>query len=489
LLEASLSIHLLPLQKQGIYMSELNTTASEKAFDNSFWSILKEAIFGSNRDFTEGSIKQAIFILSVPMIFEMFAESLFAIVDIFYVGKLGATAIAVVGMTEIMMYVVYSVAIGISIAATSSVARRIGEKDKDGVAKAATHAIYLGLLASFLMSVTGIIFASDFLRLLGADADVIAEGTTFVQILLGGNVVVVFLFLLNAIFRGAGDASIAMRVLWIANLANIILCPIFIFGLDFGVTGAAIGTTIGRGIGVLLALHALFFGKRRFETRREHWKIDYSRLWRLIKIASPGVLQFTIQSASFMGLMPILAKFGSNAVAGYSVGWRIVIFAILPSVGLANAAATLVGQNLGAEKPDRAEKSVWTAALFNVIVQTSIGVLLVIFAEPLAKIFVDDPNVLPIAVSCLQIVSYGFFFYAVGMVLEGSFNGAGDAWTPTIMNFFVFWVFEIPLAYILAYHFEMGAQGVFWAMFLAFSMLAIVSAIVFKRGKWKLKQV
>jgi putative MATE family efflux protein len=298
-----------------------------------------------------------------------------------------------------------------------------------------------------------------------------------------------FLFLLNAIFRGAGDAAIAMRVLWIANLLNIILCPIFIFVLDFGVTGAAIGTTIGRGFGMAFAAYALFYGERRFEIRREHWRIDYSRLWRLVEIAAPGSLQFTIQSASFIGLIKVISGFGSQAIAGYSIGFRIVIFGILPSVGIANAAATLVGQNLGAGNPDRAEKAVWTTVFYNAIIQTSVGILFVIFADPIVRIFTDDPQVLPYAIDCLTIVSYGFFFYGVGMVLETSFNGAGDTWTPTWMNLFVFWLFEIPLAYLLAYQFGYGPDGVFWAIFLAFSMLTTVSAIMFKRGKWKLKQV
>jgi putative MATE family efflux protein len=470
-------------------MSELNNIASEKALDNTFWSVLKEAFWGSDRDFTKGSIPTAIFILSVPMIIEMFAESIFVIVDIFYVAKLGAEAVAVVAITESMMYLVYSVAIGISIGATASVARRIGEKDPDGAARAATHSIYLGVIASIIMGIIGVIFASSFLRLLGAAEEVIAEGVNFTRIMLGGNVVVMFLFLLNAIFRGAGDAAIAMRVLWIANILNIVLCPIFIFVLGWGVTGAAVGTTIGRGVGAALAAYALFYGRRRFEIRREHWKVDSSRLWGLTKIAAPATLQFTIQTASFLGLIRVVSGFGSDAVAGYSIGWRIVIFGILPSVGIANAAATLVGQNLGAGNPDRSEKAVWTAVLYNAIIQTSVGVLFVIFAEPIVRIFTDDPKILPYAIDCLTIVSYGFFFYAVGMVLETSFNGAGDTWTPTYLNFFVFWLFEIPLAYILAYHFQMGPDGVFWAIFLAFSMLTIVSAIVFRRGKWKLKQV
>lgn len=470
-------------------MSELNINASEKTFDNSFWSILKEAVRGSERDFTQGSIGTAIIILAVPMIIEMFAESLFAIVDIFYVSKLGADAVTVVAITETMMYVIFSVAMGISIGATASVARRIGEKDTDGAARAATHSVYLGLTAAVIMGIIGAIFAPNFLRLLGASENVISQGTNFTRIMLGGNVVVMFLFLLNAIFRGAGNAAIAMRVLWIANVFNIVLCPIFIFVLNCGVTGAAIGTTIGRGVGVAIAAYALFRGNSRFTIERKHWQIDYSRLWRLIKLGSPATLQFFIQTASFIGLIRVIAGFGSDAVAGYSIGWRIVIFGILPSVGIANAAATLVGQSLGAENPERAEKAVWTTVFYNAIIQTLVGVLFVIFAHPIVRIFTDDPNVTRYAVDCLTIVSYGFFFYGVGMVIETSFNGAGDTWTPTILNFFVFWLFEIPLAYLLAYKFEMGPDGVFWAIFLAFSMLTIVSAFVFKLGRWKLKKV
>jgi putative MATE family efflux protein len=470
-------------------MSELNGTASEKTLDNTFWSILKEAFAGSNRDFTEGSIGIAIFVLSIPMIIEMSAESLFVIVDIFYVAKFGADAVTAVALTETMMYLIFSVAIGISVGATASVARRIGEKDTEGAAKAATHTIYLGLLASIIMGIIGASLAPTFLSLLGSSEEVIAIGTNFTRIMLGGNVVVVFLFILNAIFRGAGNAAIAMRVLWIANMLNIILCPIFIFVFDLGVTGAAIGTTIGRGTGVAIAAYTLFRGNSRFTIYRRHWKIDYSRLWKIVKIASPATLQFFIQTASFIGLIRVVAGFGSDAVAGYSIGWRIVIFGILPSVGIANAAATLVGQSLGAEKPDRAEKAVWTTVFYNAIIQTSVGIVFVLFAQPIVRIFTNDPNVIRYGVDCLTIVSYGFFFYGVGMVVETAFNGAGDTWTPTYLNFFVFWLFEIPLAYLLAYYFGMGPDGVFWAIFLAFSMLTIVSTIVFKRGKWKLKQV
>ncbi len=474
-------------------MSVNSETPSSETVNNSFWSILREVFWGTSRDFTEGSIGVALFILSVPMIVEMAAEGTFAIVDIFFVARLGANAVAAVGITESMMYLIYSVAIGISIGATATVARRIGEKDPEGAAKAATHSIYLGLAASIILGTIGVIFAPVFLGLMGADANVIAEGTTFTRIMLGGNFVVMFLFLLNAIFRGAGDAAIAMRVLWLANILNMILAPCFIFGVwifpRLGVTGAAVGTSIGRGCGVLFAAYYMFRGEKRFTILASHWRIDPGRLWSLIKIASPGVLQLFIQTASWIGLVRVITGFGAQAVAGYQIGIRIVIFALLPSIGLSNAAATLVGQNLGAGKPDRSEKAVWTAAFYNVIVQTTIGVIFVIFAGQIAGIFTTDPQMLIFASDALRIIAYGFTFYAIGMVLETAFNGAGDTWTPTILNLFVFWLFEIPFAYLLAYRFGFGPQGVFWAITFAFSVLAVAAAILFRRGKWKLKMV
>jgi len=464
-------------------------TKSESGAPETFAAILREAIFGTERDFTEGSLGTAIFILSVPMVIEMLAEGTFAIVDIFYVAKLGAGAIAVVGITESIMYLVYSVAIGVSVGATATVARRIGEKDETGAARAATHSIYLGIIASALMGIIGIIFAPNFLSLMGAEESVVREGANFTRIMLGGNFVVLFLFLLNAIFRGAGDASVAMRVLWIANILNIILCPIFIFALKFGVTGAAIGTTIGRGVGVAYAGYYLFRGEKRFAIHAAHWKFDRELFLQLIKISAPAVLQFFVQTASWIGIVRVITGFGSVVVAGYQIGIRVVIFALLPSIGLSNAAATLVGQNLGAQKPARAEKAVWTAAFYNALVQTSIGLLFVIFAEPVSRIFTDDPQILPYAVDSLRIISYGFLFYAIGMVLETAFNGAGDTWTPTFLNLFVFWLFEIPLAYFLAYRTDLKAHGAFWAITISFSVLAVASAIVFRRGKWKLKKV
>jgi putative MATE family efflux protein len=339
------------------------------------------------------------------------------------------------------------------------------------------------------LGVIGVVMAPIFLSWIGASAAVVAQGANFTRIMLGGSGTVVFLFLLNAIFRGAGDAAIAMRVLWIANIINIIVCPIFIFWLDFGVTGAAIGTTIGRGVGVAYAAYHLFYGEKRFEIHARHWRLDHARMWRLITVSAPGALQYLIQTASWMGLVRVVSGFGSEAVAGYSIAIRVVIFALLPSVGLANAAATLVGQNLGAEKPERSEQAVWKAAFYNASVQTLIGILLVLFAGQIAGVFTNEPQVLAIATDALRIIAYGFFFYAIGMVVESAFNGAGDTWTPTYLNLFVFWLFEIPLAYVLAYHFGMKEHGAFWAITAAFSCLTLVSVPIFRMGRWKLKKV
>ena len=461
--------------------------------NNSFWSILREALFGSQRDFTTGSIGQAIFILSVPMIVEMFGESLFALVDIFFVAKLGADAVAVVGLTESMMALIYAVAIGLSIGATATVARRIGEKDTEGAAKSAAHVLYLGVIVSLGMSAIGIILAPTFLSLLGAEPQVVEMGVPFMRIMLGGNAAVVFLFLLNAIFRGAGDASIAMRVLWLANVLNMILAPCFIFGVSFfpelGVTGAAVGTTIGRGCGVLFAAWYLFRPGGRIHVDRESWRLDAGLLWKIIKLSSTAVLQFLIATASWSALVRVVAGFGSEAIAGYVIALRVVMFALLPSVGLSNAAATLVGQNLGAGKPERAEKSVWKAAFINAAFLGAVGLVFLIFAHAIVGFFTDDRSTLAYGTDALRIVAYGFVFYGFGMVLETAFNGAGDTRTPTYLNLFIFWLFEIPLAYVLAYRFGFGADGVFWAITIAFSLLAVASAILFNRGKWKLKTV
>ncbi len=466
---------------------------SAQTHDNSFWPVIKEAFRGSGRDFTSGPIWIALIILAIPMILEMSGESLFAVVDIFFVGKLGANSVAIVGLTESVMALVYAVAFGLAISATATVSRRVGEKDDDGAAKTAAHVIYLGILISLLMSAAGIIFAPYILKLLGAGPEVITEGARFMRIMLGGNAVVVFIFLLNSIFRGAGDAAIAMRVLLLANGLNMILSPCFIFGIgpfpELGVIGAAVGTTIGRALGVLFASWQLFRPGGRIHVSRESWKLDPSLLWKLSKLSSTSVLQLLIATASWTALMPILAGFGEKAIAGYVIALRVVMFALLPALGLSNAAATMVGQNLGADKPERSERSVWTAASFNASVYFSIGMVFIFFSHPIIGIFTDEPEVLAYGTSALHIIAYGFTFYGLGMVLETAFNGAGDTWTPTYLNFLIFWVFEIPTAYLLAYYYGLGPDGVFWAITVAFSLLAIASAILFRRGKWKLKVV
>jgi putative MATE family efflux protein len=444
------------------------------------------------------------------MILEMLMESIFAIVDIFFVAKLGADAVAVVGLTESMLAIVYAVAIGLSVGATATVARRTGEQDPEGAARSAAHAIYLGVAVSIVVSIVGIVFAPQFLAALGAEPQVIEQGVPFTRIMLGGNFVIVFLFLLNAIFRGAGDAAVAMRVLFWANLLNIILAPCFIFGKDIftvfsinapqwlldnwffprlDVVGAAVATTIGRGVGVLLAVSYLLRKSGRITIHRRHWTFDSAIFSNLYKIAAPAVLQFTIGTASWSALVRVVAGFGSEAIAGYVIGLRIIMFVLLPAVGLSNAAATLVGQNLGAGKPERAEASVWRAAYINAAVLGTVGLLFLFFSRWIVGLFTTEPSVLAYGTDALHIVAFGFVFYAFGMVLEASFNGAGDTWTPTYLNLFIFWLLETPLAYLLAYHFKMGPSGVFWAITIAFSMLAVCSAILFKRGKWKEKVV
>ena len=467
---------------------------SSMAEDNSFFSVVREAFVGTNRDFTKGSIPAALIILAIPMILEMSMESLFAIVDTFFVSKLGAESIAVVGLTESVLALIYAVGVGLSIGATATVARRVGEKDLDGAARSATHVVYLGVIVSLVMAAIGVIFAPGILRVLGAEPHVVELGVPFMRIMMGTNIVIVFLFLLNGIFRGAGDAAIAFRVLAIANGLNILFCPLFIFGIgpfpELGVTGAAVATVCGRGAGVVFAAWALF-GRRngRLEVRRDHWTFDPKLLWSLITLSVNAVLQFLIATASWSGLVMIVAGFGSVAIAGYQIGLRVIIFVLLPAVGLANAAATLVGQNLGAGQPDRAERSVWMAGFINAALLGFAGLFFVLFSDLVVSIFTTDPAVAGYGRDCLRIVGYGYAFYGLGMVMESSFNGAGDTWTPTYLNFFIFWLFEIPLAYVLAYRFDFGPQGVFWAITLAFSLLAIASALLFKRGKWKLKSI
>ncbi len=475
-------------------MSYQDESPAAEKVDRSFTSVLREAFIGTSRDFTKGPLLPALIILAIPMILEMSMEALFAIVDTFFVAKLGAEPVAVVGFTESVLALVYAVAVGLSIGATATVARRFGEQDLDGAARTATHVVYLGVIVSVVMGVAGLIFAADILRLLGAEPSVVELGTPFARIMFGTNVVIVFLFLLNGVFRGAGDAAIALRVLIVANGLNIILDPLFIFGVwifpEWGVTGAAVATVIGRAVGVTYAVWALFVRTNgRLNVRAEHWRFEAQLLWSLVRLSSTAVLQFLIATLSWSGLVMILAGFGTAALAGYQIGLRVIVFVILPAVGLANAAATLVGQNLGAGQPDRAERSVWLAGGLNAGLLGLAGLFFVIFPDLVVSVFTTDPQVAGYARDCLRIVGYGYAFYGLGMVMESSFNGAGDTWTPTYLNFFIFWMFEIPLAYLLSNRYGFGPQGVFWSITLAFSMLAIVSALLFKRGKWKLKEV
>lgn len=475
-------------------MSLNEAKPSVETVDNSILGVLREAFVGTSRDFTKGSIPAALIILAIPMILEMSMESLFAIVDTFFVSKLGAESIAVVGLTESILVLTYAVAIGLSIGATATVARRVGEQDLDGAARTATHIVYLGVIVALFMGAVGVIFAPQLFHLLGAEQHVIELGTPFMRIMLGTNIVIVFLFLLNGIFRGAGDAAIALRVLIIANGLNILFCPLFIFGVgpfpELGVTGAAVATVCGRGAGVLYAAWALFIRDNgRINVKREHWTFDPKLLWSLITLSATAVLQFLIATLSWTGLIMILSGFGTVALAGYQIGLRVIMFVLLPAVGLANAAATLVGQNLGAGKPERAERSVWTAGILNAALLGVAGAFFVFFSGAVVGIFTQEPEVSAFARDCLRIVGYGYAFYGLGMVMESSFNGAGDTWTPTYLNFIVFWVIEIPLAYVLSKHFNWGPQGVFWAITISFSILAVSAALLFKRGKWKLKTV
>jgi putative MATE family efflux protein len=454
---------------------------------------LREAILGTQQDFTEGSIGRAITLLAVPMVLEMAMESVFGIVDVFWVGRLGADAVATVGITESLLTLVFAIAMGLSMATTAMVARRVGEKDRAGAALAAVQAIAVGVVLSLPIGAIGFWMAPALLRLMGASPSIIATGSDYGAVMLGGNVTILLLFLLNAIFRGAGDATIAMRSLWFANLINIILDPCFIFGLGpfpkMGVTGAAVATTIGRGLGVVYQLFTLWRGQGRIRLSSAALRLDSEVMLRLVRVSIGGIFQFLIATASWLGLVRIIAFFGSTALAGYTIALRIIIFAILPSWGMSNAAATLVGQNLGAGKPGRAEQSVWKTAFYNMLFLVGIAFVFIIFAEPLIRLFTSDPAVVPIGTACLRFVSYGYGFYAYGMVMVQAFNGAGDTATPTKINLFCYWLFEIPLAYVLAIQAGLGANGVFLAITIAESTIAVVGILAFRRGRWRERKI
>jgi len=472
-------------------MEDVVTIPQEE--QQSLWSAVKESIRGSHRDYTRGPIGRAILLLAVPMVLEMIMESIFAVVDIFWVSHLGTDAAATVGLTESLMTLVYALAIGLSIGAMAMIARRIGEKNPDGAARAAVQSIALAVVVSIVIGAIGAPLAPKLLALMGGSPWVIEHGSAFTRVMLACNISVVMLFMINAIFRGAGDAAIAMRTLWLANWINILLGPCLIFGLGpfpkLGIVGAAIATSIGRGTGAIFALIKLCRSGGRIEIQRHHLRIEPSVIGRLIRLSATGTFQVFIGMASWIGLVRIISSFGSNAVAGYTFGIRVILFALLPSWGMANAAATMVGQALGAKNPERAERAVWKAGFYNMIFLGVVGLLFIFFAPQIIWFYTDDPNVAHYGVDCLRIVAYGFLFYAYGMVLGQSFNGAGDTWTPTIINLFVFWVWEIPLAYVLSVKVGMGPRGVFVAMMVAFSTLAVVSAAVFRLGRWKKKAV
>jgi putative MATE family efflux protein len=427
------------------------------------------------------------------MVMEMALESLFAVVDIFWVGRLGANATATVGLTESMLTLVFSVAFGLSLSTTAMVARRIGEKDPEGAAIAGVQAIALGLMVSLAVGVPCFLFAPNLLRAMGASPEIVATGSGYARICLGGSCAVVLLFLNNAIFRGAGDAAIAMRLLWVSNIINLVLDPCLIFGWGpfprMGVTGAALATFTGRSIGVAYQFYRLMRGTERLRILRSQVRLNWGVLLRLIRVSFTGILQFVIAHTSWIGLIRIVSIFGAAALAGYTIAIRIVIFVILPSWGLTNAAATLVGQNLGAGHPERAEKAVWRTGLYNVIFLGSIGIIFISFSEPIVRLFTSDPAVVPLGAACLRIISYGNLGYAYFMVMMQAFNGAGDTITPTIVNFFGFWLFEIPLAYWLAIPLRMHSNGVFYSIAIAESSMAVASTILFSLGKWKKQKI
>jgi len=460
---------------------------------NDWWTVVRDAVRGVPHDYTAGALGRGIVLLAIPMILEMAMESIFAVVDVFWVSRLGPDAIATVGLTESMLTLVYTAAMGLSIGVAATVARRIGEKRPDAAAEAAVQGIALGLGVAAVVAILGVTLAPRLLAVMGASPTVTAIGSGYTRMMLGGSATVLLLFLINAIFRGAGDAAIAMRVLWLANAINIVLGPCFIFGLGpfpkLGVTGAAVATTIGRGTGVLYQLYRLTRGDARVAIRRIHLALRPAIMANLLRLSGSGTFQVLVGTASYVGLVRIMSTFGSQVLAGYTIAVRILIFALLPSWGLANAAATMVGQSLGARDPDRAERAAWLASRYNMAVLGAVGLVFIILADPIVGLFTQDPVALPTGAVGLRTMSFGFVFYALGMALTQAFNGAGDTWTPTWINLGCFWLFEIPLAYLLARVWGVGPQGVFIAITLGYSSLALVTVALFKRGRWKLRRV
>jgi putative MATE family efflux protein len=468
-------------------------TPAAPAAPRSFWRVVFQSLKGTQYDFTQEALQRAVLLLAVPMVLEMIMESLFALADVFWVSRLGTTAVAVVGITESVMTLVYAIAMGVSIAGTAIVARRIGEHDPERAAQAAGQVIVLGVVAAACI---GLVFganAGTILRLMGSDPKIESAGTDFARVMLGGNITVFLIFLINAIFRGAGDAVIAMRTLWLANALNIVLGPCFIFGLGpfphWGIVGAAVATNIGRGVGVLYQLWQLASDRSRVQVRWRHLLPDFAQIRAIIATAGNGIAQLVISTTSWVGLFKILALSGSAALAGYTIAIRLVMFALMPAWGLSNAGATLVGQNLGARQPERAEAAIRLTARYNVFFLGIIGLLFIVFSHPLVGLFAPDPDVARYGTQALWIVSLAFPLYAAGMCLEAAFNGAGDTWTPTRLNFFCLWLGQVPLAWLLARPLGQGALGVFIAVPLSFTVLTIWSAILFRGGRWKERKV
>lgn len=458
-----------------------------------FFKILKQAIAGSEQDYTTLTIRRAVFLLAVPMIMEMIMESVFAVVDIFFVGKLGNEAVATVGLTESVLSLVYSVAIGLSMAATALVSRRVGEKNLDEAAHAGMQTIVFAVALSVVIAVVGVIFAEDILRLMGANDKMIAENITYTRVMFGGNVVIMLLFLINGIFRGAGDASIAMRSLWIANICNIILCPLLIYGWGpvpaLGLKGAAFATTFGRAVGVAYQMYRLFIKRGLLHFYASHIRPHKELLKQIVKIGSTGTIQFLVSSASWIFLARLMAGFHEAAMAGYQVSIRILIFFLLPAWGLSNAAATLVGQNLGAGKPERAEQSVITTGIYTTIFMAAVSLFFYLFGTPVVNFMNSDPQARHYAIQSLRIISLGYVFFGVEMVTMNAFNGAGDTRTPTIVNLLAFWLFQIPLAWFLGENYIREPRGIFYAILLSQLVAATLGYTLFKKGRWKTVKV
>jgi putative MATE family efflux protein len=459
----------------------------------SLWSSVREALRGSHQDYTQGSLNRSILLLAIPMVLEMVLESLFAVVDVFWVGRLGANAVATVGLTESMLALVFAIGLGLALSTTAMVARRIGEKDPKDAAIAGVQAIVLGILISLVLGIPAGIFAPRLLQLMGASQAIVAGGSGYARVALGGCGAIIMLFLNNAIFRGAGDAAIAMRLLWVSNILNLVLDPLLIFGIGpfphLGVTGAALATFTGRSIGVLYQFYRLARGTDRLPGLAKYLRFNLGVMLRLLRVSATGILQFAIANASWIFLVRIVSLFGAVAVAGYTVAIRIVVFFILPSWGLSNAAATLVGQNLGAKNPDRAAQAVWRTGFYNMLFLGTIGVFFILWATPVVRLFVDDPAVIPIAAIALRTFACGNVGYAYGMVMLQAFNGAGDTVTPTFVNFFGFWVLELPMAWILANWLGMRSEGAFLSVVIAECSMAAAGIVLFKQGRWKRQRI